>query len=261
MAKANRVRSTPRRTASKKPAAVPTTAPAMPPHSSDCRLVAAAEGVFASEAAIDQIYREHHAAGADGDADERADCQALFDLQGQHTDTLITVPAASNAGFRAKASVVRAGFMVGRRNHDRIALSLANDLVGGGASAVLPSADAQTAPDPVYAVIESHKAASIAYDKAVNHPAVGDSRHPQRAEAERISVRTQNELRAQAKRLFGFQPSTSAGVASLLRYISSLPVWQMPGHFSEPREIKGMKDLCKSLAAALEAADGKAVQS
>jgi hypothetical protein len=57
-------------------------------------------------------------------------------------------------------------------------------------------------PDPVYAMIESHKAISIAYAKAVNHPAVG-----------------------------------------------------------EPREIKGMKDLCKSLAVALEAADGKAVPS
>ena len=114
-------------------------------------------------------------------------------------------------------------------------------------------------PDPVYAMIESHKAISTAYNKAVNHPAVGDPRHSQRAEAERISNRAMKELLAQNKRLFAFKPSTSAGVASLLRYISSLPVWQMPGHFSEPREIKGMKDLCKSLAAALEAADGKAV--
>jgi hypothetical protein len=116
-------------------------------------------------------------------------------------------------------------------------------------------------PDPVYAIIESHKAASIAYDKAVNHPAVGDSRHPQCAQKERISNRAMKESLAQNKRLFAFKPSTSAGVASLLRYISSLQVWQLPGHFSEPREIKGMKDLCKSLAVALEAADGKAVRS
>ena len=115
--------------------------------------------------------------------------------------------------------------------------------------------------DPIYAMIESHKAASIAYDKAVNHPAVGDPRHPQRAEADRISNRAMKELFAQNNRLFAFKPSTSAGVASLLRYISSLPFWQMPGHFSEPREVKGMKDLCKSLAVALEAADGKAVRS
>jgi hypothetical protein len=116
-------------------------------------------------------------------------------------------------------------------------------------------------PDPVYAMIESHKAISIAYDKAVNHPAVGDSRHSQRAEAERISNRAMKELLAQTKRLFAFKPSTSAGVASLLQYVSSLQDWQMPGCFSEPREIKGMKDLCKSLAVALEAANGKAVQS
>jgi hypothetical protein len=123
------------------------------------------------------------------------------------------------------------------------------------------SAAAQTAPDPVYAMIESHKAISTAYNKAVNHPAVGDPRHPQRVEKERISDRAMKELFVQINRLFAFKPSTSAGVASLLRYISSLPVWQMPGHFSEPREIKGMKDLCKSLAAAREVADGKAVQS
>jgi hypothetical protein len=118
-----------------------------------------------------------------------------------------------------------------------------------------------TSADPVYAMIESHKAVSIAYDKAVNHPAVGDSRHSQRVEAERISDRAMKELLAQTKRLFTFKPSTSAGVAALLRYISSLQVWQMPGYFSEPREIKGMKDLCKSMAVALEAADGKAMQS
>jgi hypothetical protein len=116
-------------------------------------------------------------------------------------------------------------------------------------------------PDPVYAMIESHKAISAAYHKAVIHPAVGDPCHPQRVEKERISDRAMEELFAQTNRLFAFKPSTSAGVASLLRYISSLKVWQMPECFGEPREIKGMKDLCKSLAAALEAADGKAVQS
>jgi hypothetical protein len=116
-------------------------------------------------------------------------------------------------------------------------------------------------PDPVYAMIESHRAASAAYNKAVNHPAVGDPRHPQRAEKERISDRAMKQLFVEINRLFAFKPSTSAGVAALLRYISSLPVWQMPGHFSEPREVKGMKDLCRSLASALEAADGKAVKS
>jgi hypothetical protein len=115
-------------------------------------------------------------------------------------------------------------------------------------------------PDPVYAMIESHKVLSIAYDKAVNHPDVGDSRHPQ-CEAERISNRASKDLLDQAKRLFAYKPSTSAGVAALLRYISSLQVWQMPACFSEPREVKGMKDLCRSMAVALEAAVGKAVQS
>lgn len=114
-------------------------------------------------------------------------------------------------------------------------------------------------PDPVYAMIESHKAISIAYDKAVNHPAVGNSSHPQRTEKERVSDRAMKELLTQTKRLFDFKPTTSAGVASLLRYISSLQVWQMPGSFSEPSEIRGMKDLCKSMATALEAATASAM--
>jgi hypothetical protein len=106
--------------------------------------------------------------------------------------------------------------------------------------------------DPVYKMIESHKALSIAFEKAVNHPAVGDSSHPQYVEAELVSSRLGSDLIHLADRLFAFKPSTSAGVASLLRYISSLEVWQMPGCFSEPREIEVMKSLCGSLAAALE---------
>jgi hypothetical protein len=103
--------------------------------------VAAAEGLFAAAAAIDQLYREHYAAGADGEADERADCQALFAVQDQHVETLITVPATPNAGLLAKASVVRAKFMVERgRVHPSIAVSLANDLVGGAVVATLVEA-------------------------------------------------------------------------------------------------------------------------
>jgi hypothetical protein len=111
-------------------AAIPTVAPAIPTDLSDDRLVEAAEGVFASEAAIDQLYREHNATGADGEVDERADCRALFAAQKQHIATLISVPAISAVGIRAKASVVRAKFMVERYNqHQPIAISLADDVI------------------------------------------------------------------------------------------------------------------------------------
>jgi hypothetical protein len=129
-------------------AAVPTTAPAMLSHPSDGRLVAAAEGLFASEAAIDQLYREHDATGADGEVDERADCRTLFAVQDQHIATLIAVPATSNAGLQAKASVVRAKFMVDgfRPHHKSLAVSLANDLVGDVRSE-LPASGPATHPD------------------------------------------------------------------------------------------------------------------
>ena len=109
-------------------AAMPATAPDMlPSHPSDDRLVAAAEGLFASESAIDQLYRDH--GDCDVEVDERADCQALFAVQDKHIETLISVPATSTAGLRAKASVVRAHFMVGRLKHQSLAVSLADDLV------------------------------------------------------------------------------------------------------------------------------------
>jgi hypothetical protein len=108
--------------------------------------------------------------------------------------------------------------------------------------------------DPVYAMIESHRAASIAFDKAVNHPGVGDRRHPQNAEAERVNDRARRECRKCTKQLFAFRPSTLAGMASLLRYISTLQDWEMPSYFTEDESVRGVKKLCKTMAAALDAA-------
>jgi hypothetical protein len=106
--------------------------------------------------------------------------------------------------------------------------------------------------DPVAAMIESHRAASRAFDEAVNQPGVGDRRHPQNAEAERVNNRAMREHCKRSKQLFAFRPATPAGVASLLRYISSLQDWEMPSYFNEPESIRGVKKLCKTMAAALD---------
>jgi hypothetical protein len=137
-------------------AAVPTAAPAMLSHPSDDRLVAAAEGLFATKAAIDQLYREYpDCCGDDGEVDERADCRALLALQDQHVETLVTVAATSNAGLQAKASVVAAKFMADgfRPDHKRLAVSLADDLVGG-ARAAIPAMPAPAAPKEDAELIE-----------------------------------------------------------------------------------------------------------
>jgi hypothetical protein len=109
-----------------------------------------------------------------------------------------------------------------------------------------------TLPDPVYEIIEAHRAASAAYDKAVNHPAVGDDSHPDCKQATRISNQTMQTLFRQANRLFKFSPTTASGLVTMLQYISSLEVWEMPSHLSEPREVKGLKALCAAMAAGLK---------
>jgi hypothetical protein len=108
--------------------------------------------------------------------------------------------------------------------------------------------------DPVYAMIERHRLAQLAFDKAVNHPGVGNKSHPETAEAERINDRARAEAGRCAKQLFCCRPSTSAGVVALLRYISTLKVWEMPSYFNEEREVASLKRLCKSMAGALDAA-------
>jgi hypothetical protein len=120
------------------------------------------------------------------------------------------------------------------------------------ADAVPARALSETIPDPVFEVIEAHRAASAAYDKAVNHPAVGDDSHPDCKQATRISNRTMRTMFREANRLFKFSPTTTSGLVAMLQYISSLNVWEMPGHFSETREVKGLKALCGAMAAGLK---------
>ncbi len=104
--------------------------------------------------------------------------------------------------------------------------------------------------DPVYAMIERHKELSVAYSKAVNHPDVGNSVRKNPA-AERASNRAMKQLLDQARRLFAFKPSTAEGVEALLRYISSLKEWELPGDYSGESELRRLKQLTKSLAEAL----------
>lgn len=117
-----------------------------------------------------------------------------------------------------------------------------------------PAAAADSPDVPVDAIIKRHKALSIEYHKAVNHPDVGDldRKNP---EAEREARRAQTRLIRFAKRLFAFQPSSVDEVATLLRYISSLKDWQMPTEFAEAQEIGGLKKLCLSMADALSNAE------
>jgi len=58
--------------------------------------------------------------------------------------------------------------------------------------------------------------------------------------------------------IFSFRPSTVAGVAALLKYISTLEDWQMPAGLEESNSMKAVKTLCTSLAAAIEQSEVRA---
>lgn len=105
--------------------------------------------------------------------------------------------------------------------------------------------------DPVFAVIEHHKALSVAFDTAADHATAIADDHPEYDELNEISGAASDEMLDHAELMFAFRPTTSAGVAALLRYISTLEVWQLPRGLAEPSEIECLKKLCRSLSIAL----------
>jgi hypothetical protein len=192
-------------------------------------LVAAAEGLFASEATIAQLYREHVYGDDYAEVDERADAQSLFAVQDQHIATLITVPATSNAGLRAKASAVSAPFMVNRYVHPSIAVSLANDLVGG-AQAAIPATPALASPtgalDPAFALIAEKRAADIAHCEALAVQGEFEGRRDHSSDAA-IEARESSEEACHYAyevdwKLATTAPTTIAGVAAVLRFANEI---------------------------------------
>jgi hypothetical protein len=116
--------------------------------------------------------------------------------------------------------------------------------------AALPVAASATA-DPVFAMIEQHKAQSAAYDVACNHPGVGAVGSDRSYEAEELADHTLAALVDGVERLFTFQPLTLPGYAAMLRYLSGLEDWQMVGRFNY--DFADLREFCASLAAAIEA--------
>jgi hypothetical protein len=83
--------------------------------------------------------------------------------------------------------------------------------------------------DAVYAMIERHKGLSDAYSVAVNHPGVGAIGADRSEVAEEVAADAGEALLDHAEELFAFQPLTVAAVAALLRYVSVLAEWELPG--------------------------------
>jgi hypothetical protein len=180
---------------------------------------------------------------ADGNSENAASILAVDSPDIRSSDSGVEV--ADPAAIAPVALTSRRGFLM---NTMVSAASLAT-------ATALPITSPSIAVDPVFAVIERHKALSTAYDVAVNHPDVGDD-SPEFAAVNEISNHAGGEMIDHADIMFAFRPTTSAGVEALLGYISTLEDWQMPRGLTEPSEIEALKNLCGSLSIALAMSSG-----
>jgi hypothetical protein len=215
-------------------AAVPTTAPAMPADLSDQHLVNAANGLIAADEGVERIHREHAASGAKGDADQRADYQALVDARYEHIATLITVPAASAVGIQAKAMVLREPRMIEDWDqHQQIAVSLADDLVGPTDAGLISVGSTSNARDPIFEVIKQHRAARAAFKEAVriefgfekDRVPVGRMNPETLKEyqiLEAASSEASQRLNDAGVQLVSLLPTSPAGLVAVCRYMAPL---------------------------------------
>ena len=99
-----------------------------------------------------------------------------------------------------------------------------------GGLAVLPAALPATVsaePDPIFTVIERHRALSVHCDEAVSISAkLMDG--PEFDAADEISAERRDDLAEYAAVLIPSAPTTMAGITALIRYVASLGEWQLP---------------------------------
>jgi hypothetical protein len=117
-----------------------------------------------------------------------------------------------------------------------------------GLTAALPATAA--GPDPIFAAIEQHRALSAAFTAACARP---DYAHVVVAEPEvEDFVDAAGEaLCVATERLLALQALTLPGLAAMLRYLSGLEDWQLPGHFTD--DFEDMQELSATIAQAIEA--------
>jgi hypothetical protein len=99
-----------------------------------------------------------------------------------------------------------------------------------GALAVLPAMPAAAAaePDRMIAVVERHREFSADCDAAVAISARMAVDDPEFEAADAITGERQDRLNDHAAILVRSEPTTLAGVVTLMRYVASLEEWQEP---------------------------------
>ena len=99
----------------------------------------------------------------------------------------------------------------------------------------------------VFAAIERYKVLSVEYTAAVDRRAPLEDDDPDLFEAEDEASRTGAALFAQMDRIFSYRPATVAGVAALLKYISTLEDWQMPPGLEESKAWRRCRGFARAL--------------
>jgi hypothetical protein len=157
-------------------------------------------------AAIDAHRQAEAACSACGDLPGGAPDE-LADRWGEAFRALVRTRPTTPAGLVALTTWAREDSLDGEDDQHRLTATI-DDAVRG-MSGLEPWSPSPTAGiDPVYAVIERHKALSSAYDTAVNHPGVGDDR-PKFAAVNHISDQACTALIDHADMMFAFHPTTS----------------------------------------------------
>jgi hypothetical protein len=148
------------------------------------------------------------------------------DIGQPNSQTLTSAPAKAIGGLSRRATLVGLALL----------------------PAALPAAE--VGPDPVYALIERHKALSAAYTVACEHPDFAEQPIAE-PEAEAVVERSLDELVDASEKLLAFQAPTLSGVAAQLRYLSGLEDWQTVGRLTD--DPKDVHAFCATTASAIEA--------
>jgi hypothetical protein len=242
------------------------------PVEADAELVRAAQDLAAIDQAFEDLYCTH---GRD------ADCLPLGVRRNENIGTLITIQAKSAAGIQAKAASLQLRAMIADQDqHQQIAVSLADDLVGGiplAALAAAAPAHVAAVVDPIFAVIERHRKAcrehNEALDTHMDFEEVGMTGE-KLAKYNSLVAATDaasDELDDAGLDLINTRPPTLAGIFALCQYIKPLfaedDAPDLPEYilYDDDTTATPAEALCYVIGRAVEemmnAAAGKAVQS
>ena len=125
-----------------------------------------------------------------------------------------------------------------------------NKIVAVTAVAAAPTAAAVSSGDPVFELIDSHRALSAIYNVACEHPDFA-RKVVAEPEAQEVVESALDALVEGSEKLLAFQAQTLRGVAAQLRYLSGLEDWQTVGRLTDDPE--NVSKFCATMATAIEA--------